>query len=156
MKVKRHIPSTCLDASRKWFSTGIFGINRASGWLWLEIQETHQNGQNVHGFQVRTPICHIVPVSRAYGGGRFLVENPGGGGVSQDGGRGAKKAGRVSAGNWGGAKYSGVPSRDLIKSVLCFGLFSTFFGQTSPHKSQRGKIFPAHPTMPFVRGIRRG
>ena len=26
-----------------------------------------QNGQNLHGFQVRTPICHIVPVSRAYG-----------------------------------------------------------------------------------------
>ena len=30
------------------------------------MQETHQNDQNVHGFQVRTPICHIVPVSRAY------------------------------------------------------------------------------------------
>ena len=25
--------------------------------------------KNVHGFQVRTPICHIVPVLRAYGGG---------------------------------------------------------------------------------------
>ena len=25
-----------------------------------------QNGENVHGFQVRTPICHIVPVSRTY------------------------------------------------------------------------------------------
>ena len=24
---------------------------------------------NVHRFQVRTPTCHIVPVSRAYGGG---------------------------------------------------------------------------------------
>ena len=23
----------------------------------------------MHRFQVRTPICHIVPVSRAYGGG---------------------------------------------------------------------------------------
>ena len=34
-----------------------------------------QNGQNVHGFQVRTPICHIVPVSRAYG---YMV---GGGGI---------------------------------------------------------------------------
>ena len=33
-----------------------------------------QNGQNVHGFQVGTSICHIVPVSRAYRGG-------GGGGV---------------------------------------------------------------------------
>ena len=28
--------------------------------------ENPQNGENVHGFQVRTPICHIVPVSRAY------------------------------------------------------------------------------------------
>ena len=28
-----------------------------------------QEGQHVHGFQVRTPICHIVPVSRAYEGG---------------------------------------------------------------------------------------
>ena len=38
----------------------------ASEWLWLDMQETPENGQNVHGFQVRTPICHIVPVSRAY------------------------------------------------------------------------------------------
>ena len=30
------------------------------------FQETPQNGQNVHRFQVRTPICHIVPVSHAY------------------------------------------------------------------------------------------
>ena len=27
--------------------------------------ENPQNGENVRGFQVRTPICHIVPVSRA-------------------------------------------------------------------------------------------
>ena len=47
--------------------TGIYSKNRASEWPWLEIRETHQNCQNVHGFQVRTPICHIVPVSRAYG-----------------------------------------------------------------------------------------
>ena len=40
-----------------------------SNWLWLETQENPQNGQNVCGFQVRTPICHIVPVSRAYRGG---------------------------------------------------------------------------------------
>ena len=66
LEVKWHIPSTCLDASKKWFSTGIWRINRASAWLWLKTQETHQNGQNVHRFQVRTPICHIVPVSRAY------------------------------------------------------------------------------------------
>ena len=46
-----------------------FIVNRAPDWLWLEMQETPQNGQNVPGFQVRTPICHIVPVSRAYGGG---------------------------------------------------------------------------------------
>ena len=57
--------STCLDASRKWLSTGIYSINKASKSLWLENQEAPQNGQNVHGFQVRTPICHIVPVSRA-------------------------------------------------------------------------------------------
>ena len=41
---------------QKWFSTGIYSINRASKWLWLETQETHQNGQNVHDFQVRTSI----------------------------------------------------------------------------------------------------
>ena len=51
---------------RKWVSTGIYSVNRASEWIWLETQETPQNGQNVRGFQVRTPICHIVPVSRAY------------------------------------------------------------------------------------------
>ena len=69
LDVKWHVPSTCLDGSRMWFSTGICSINRASAWLWLKTQETPQNGQNVHRFQVRTPICHIVPVSRAYGGG---------------------------------------------------------------------------------------
>ena len=52
------------------FSTGIYSINRASEWLWLE---THQNGQNVQGMQVRTPICHIVPVSRAHEGGYLNV-----------------------------------------------------------------------------------
>ena len=31
-----------------------------------ETQQTPQAGQKVHRFQVRTPICHIVPVSRAY------------------------------------------------------------------------------------------
>ena len=41
-------------------------INKASAWLWLKAQQTPQNGQNVHRLQVRTPICHIVPVSRAY------------------------------------------------------------------------------------------
>ena len=66
LDVNWHIPSTCLDASRKWFSTGIYSINRASGWLWPENEETPENDQNVHGFQVRTPICHIVPVSHAY------------------------------------------------------------------------------------------
>ena len=72
MGVKWHIPSTCLDASPKWLSTRILSIqhkasstNRASECLWPEIQETPQNGQNVHGFQVRTPICHIVPIWRA-------------------------------------------------------------------------------------------
>ena len=67
LDVKWHIPSTCLDASRKWVSTGISSINRVSWWLWLETQKAPWNGQNVHGFRVRTPICHIVPVSRAYG-----------------------------------------------------------------------------------------
>ena len=37
---------------------------------------TPQNGQNVHGFQVRTPICHIVPVSRAYVYGGFSTPKP--------------------------------------------------------------------------------
>ena len=75
LDVKWNIPSTCLAASKKWFSTGIYSIKRASEWLWPETQETPQNGQNVHGFQVRTPICHIVPVSRAYGGGDFVIRN---------------------------------------------------------------------------------
>ena len=33
LDVKWHIPSTCLDALRMWFATGIYSINRASGWL---------------------------------------------------------------------------------------------------------------------------
>ena len=66
LDMKWHIPSTCLDAPRKWFSTGIYSIKRAFEWLWLETQEAPLNGQNVHGFQARTPICHIVPVARAY------------------------------------------------------------------------------------------
>ena len=31
-----------------------------------ETQQRPQNGQIVRGFQVRTPICHIVLVSHAY------------------------------------------------------------------------------------------
>ena len=76
LDVKWHIPSTCLDAFQKWFSIGIYSINRASEWLCLEMQETSQNGRNVHGFQVRTPICHIVPVSRAYMYGGIEILNP--------------------------------------------------------------------------------
>ena len=64
--VKWHIPSTCLDARKKKFSIGIYSINRASERLWLETPKSPQNGQNVHGFPVRTTVCHIVPVSRAY------------------------------------------------------------------------------------------
>ena len=56
--------STCLDASRMCLFTGIYGINRASEWLWLETEEAPQNGQNVHGFQVRTPICHCTCFTR--------------------------------------------------------------------------------------------
>ena len=74
MDVKWHIPSTCLDASRKWFSTGISSINRTFKWLCLKTRQTPQNGQNVHSFQVRTPICHIVPVSRAYPPPRIRVK----------------------------------------------------------------------------------
>ena len=74
--VKWHVPSTCLDASRMWFSIGIYSINRTSELLWLKLQQTPQNGQNVHGFPVRTPICHIVPVSRAYGGGGLRPPQP--------------------------------------------------------------------------------
>ena len=66
LDVKWHIPSTCLDASAKWLFIGIYSINRDSDWPCLETHESPQDGQNVHGFQVRTPICHIVPVSRAY------------------------------------------------------------------------------------------
>ena len=35
LDVKWHIPSTCLDAFKKWFSIGIYSMNRASEWLWL-------------------------------------------------------------------------------------------------------------------------
>ena len=66
LDVKWNIPSACLDASRMCSSTGIYSINSASAWR-LKTQETPQNGQHVHRFQVRTPICHIVAVSRAYG-----------------------------------------------------------------------------------------
>ena len=52
---------------QKWLSTAIYSINRGSDLLWLEIQEAPQNGQNVHTFQVRTIVCHIVLVSRACG-----------------------------------------------------------------------------------------
>ena len=40
LDVNWHIPPTCLDSSRMWFSTGIYSINRASAWLWLKTQET--------------------------------------------------------------------------------------------------------------------
>ena len=40
LDMKWHIPFTCLDASRKWFSTGIYSTKRASEWLWLETQRT--------------------------------------------------------------------------------------------------------------------
>ena len=58
------MPPWCQDEYSK---DVYFHINRASEWLWLATQETPQKGQNVLGFPVRTPICHIVPVSRAYG-----------------------------------------------------------------------------------------
>ena len=44
-------------------------MHRGPDWSWIEAQEAPQNGQNGHGFQVRTLICHFVPVSRASGGG---------------------------------------------------------------------------------------
>ena len=42
LDVKWHIPSTRLDASRKWCPTGIYSINRASEWLRLETLQTPQ------------------------------------------------------------------------------------------------------------------
>ena len=33
LDVKWHIPSTCLNASKKCFSIGIYSTNRASEWL---------------------------------------------------------------------------------------------------------------------------
>ena len=44
--------------------------------LCLKKSTNPSNGQNVHRFQVRTPICHIVPVSRAYGYMGGSKENP--------------------------------------------------------------------------------
>ena len=40
MDVKGHIPSTCLDAPRMWFSTGISSINRTFKWLCLKTRQT--------------------------------------------------------------------------------------------------------------------
>ena len=40
LDVKWHIPSICLDASRKWVSTGIYSIDKASEWPWLESHGT--------------------------------------------------------------------------------------------------------------------
>ena len=75
---------------------GIYSINRACEWLWLEIQEAPQNGQNMRSFQVRTQICHIVPVSHAYGGvGRLGEGWEGGEGPALRGGMG------VFNGEWG-------------------------------------------------------
>ena len=48
------------------------------------------------------------PGRQGAGGAGFLLKSPGGGGGSPTGGRGARGAGRVSVGNWGGgveAKY---------------------------------------------------
>ena len=64
----------CLDTHGNWRShretVHFFApksvINRTSKWQNLKTQQTLLNGQNVHRFQDRTPICHIVPVSRAY------------------------------------------------------------------------------------------
>ena len=32
LDVKWHVPPTCLDASKKWVSIGIYSINRVSEW----------------------------------------------------------------------------------------------------------------------------
>ena len=59
-----HSFCSCLDACKKRLSIGIYSINRASERLWLETQETPQNGQIVHGFQVRikdAPTCCRAP-----------------------------------------------------------------------------------------------
>ena len=54
-----HIPCSCLDVSEKsWIYTSRLAVARNP--------RNPSNGHNVHGFQVRTPNCHIVPVSRAY------------------------------------------------------------------------------------------
>ena len=60
---KSHVSSICLYAFRMWLSTGIYSINRGSDWLWLANQEAPENRQNMQGFQVGTPICHVVLVS---------------------------------------------------------------------------------------------
>ena len=60
LDVKWHIPSTCLDAARMWFSTGTYSTNRIFRVAMAENPTNPSNGQNVHRFQARTPICHIV------------------------------------------------------------------------------------------------
>ena len=68
LDAKWHIPSPCLDAHTFWVSIEIYSINRASEWLWqYKPKNPSKRPKCVHGFQVRTPMCHIVPVSHAYG-----------------------------------------------------------------------------------------
>ena len=65
--VKCHIPSTCLDASKKWFSIGMYSIKQGfpSGYDW-KPKKALKMAKMCTVFQVRTPTCHIVTVSRTY------------------------------------------------------------------------------------------
>ena len=51
--------------------------------------------KKVHGFPVRTPICHIVPISRIYEGGSVFIEN-------------LRRGGSPGEGGWGPSDREGV------------------------------------------------
>ena len=71
LDVKWHNLLACVDASKKCFSTGVYSINRASEWLWLETQEAPQNGQmcTVSRLNANLPHCPCFTRLRGYRGG---------------------------------------------------------------------------------------
>ena len=60
--MRAFLASRKINPKRKFWAgypCGQPSIKRVSECVWLETQEAPQNGKNVHGFQVTTPICHI-------------------------------------------------------------------------------------------------
>ena len=67
LEVKLHIPSPCLGASGKGLLLEFIAYKGKGSQLAVTPNPRKPSKwPNVRGFQVRTRICHIVPVSRAY------------------------------------------------------------------------------------------